>query len=82
MRGTAEEEMGMDCLEEYIIEGISTVNPGNWQFVRYSDECSGLQNPSPTLEKALATVRAMKETIASTRHSWEQFRIVRKFTYT
>jgi len=82
MDQTAEEAMGMDCLEEYIIEGRSTVSPDKWQFIRYTDDRNNQRNPCPTLEKALALVRDMKETMAASQHSWEELRIVRKFTYT
>lgn len=74
--------MGMDCVEEYVIEGRSTLSPDKWQFVGYSDEQGRQLNPCPSLDKALATVRDMKETFGASRHAWDELRIVRKFTYT
>lgn len=82
MCGTSEEAMGMDSLEEYVIEGRSTRAPDRWQFVGYYDEQGCQLNPCPTLEKALETVRDIKEAFGVIPHSWDELRIVRKFTYT
>lgn len=82
MTETAEEAMGMACIEEYIIEGRSTLSPETWQFIGYTDDQGARLNPCPTLEKALTTVAQMKEALSTGQHVWDELRIVRKFTYT